>query len=49
MLLNDNAAWYYEQHVLGYNYRMTDLQAALGAASNKLESFFKKEENMPDV
>lgn len=23
-------AWYYEQHVLGFNYRMTDIQAALG-------------------
>ena len=23
-------AWYYEQHILGYNYRMTDIQAALG-------------------
>lgn len=24
------APWYYEQHLLGFNYRMTDLQAALG-------------------
>ena len=24
--------WYYEQIVLGYNYRMTDLQAALGCS-----------------
>jgi UDP-4-amino-4,6-dideoxy-N-acetyl-beta-L-altrosamine transaminase len=23
-------AWYYEQHMLGFNYRMTDIQAALG-------------------
>jgi UDP-4-amino-4,6-dideoxy-N-acetyl-beta-L-altrosamine transaminase len=23
-------AWYYEQHVLGFNYRLTDMQAALG-------------------
>lgn len=23
-------AWYYEQHALGFNYRMTDIQAALG-------------------
>jgi UDP-4-amino-4,6-dideoxy-N-acetyl-beta-L-altrosamine transaminase len=29
----DNAgAWYYEQHVLGFNYRLTDIQAALGAS-----------------
>jgi UDP-4-amino-4,6-dideoxy-N-acetyl-beta-L-altrosamine transaminase len=27
--------WYYEQIALGYNYRMTDLQAALGASQLK--------------
>jgi UDP-4-amino-4,6-dideoxy-N-acetyl-beta-L-altrosamine transaminase len=26
------AAWYYEQQVLGFNYRMTDIHAALGAS-----------------
>lgn len=26
------ARWYYEQQMLGYNYRMTDIQAALGAS-----------------
>lgn len=26
----DQGAWYYEQQSLGFNYRMTDLQAALG-------------------
>jgi len=28
-------AWYYEQQILGLNYRMTDLQAALGASQLK--------------
>ncbi len=28
----DAPGWYYEQQALGYNYRMTDLQAALGSA-----------------
>ena len=28
----DQGAWYYQQIDLGYNYRMTDLQAALGAS-----------------
>jgi UDP-4-amino-4,6-dideoxy-N-acetyl-beta-L-altrosamine transaminase len=29
----DNAgAWYYEQHELGFNYRLTDIQAALGTS-----------------
>jgi len=26
----DQGAWYYEQQALGFNYRMTDMQAALG-------------------
>ncbi|NLJ89041.1 MAG: UDP-4-amino-4,6-dideoxy-N-acetyl-beta-L-altrosamine transaminase [Epulopiscium sp.] len=42
-LLNDDAAWYYEQHVLGYNYRMTDIQAALGYSQlDKLDFFIEK-------
>lgn len=28
----DEGDWYYEQHALGFNYRMTDLQAALGVS-----------------
>lgn len=32
--------WYYEQLELGYNYRMTDIQAALGASQmSRLENF----------
>jgi len=27
--------WYYEQHELGFNYRMTDMQAALGSSQLK--------------
>lgn len=26
----DEGDWYYEQHLMGFNYRMTDIQAALG-------------------
>ncbi|MBL11049.1 MAG: UDP-4-amino-4,6-dideoxy-N-acetyl-beta-L-altrosamine transaminase [Acidiferrobacteraceae bacterium] len=34
--------WYYEQLDLGFNYRMTDLQAALGASQlTRLEQFLK--------
>lgn len=29
-LERDDGPWYYEQHELGFNYRLTDLQAALG-------------------
>ena len=35
--------WYYQQTELGFNYRMTDLQAALGLSQlAKLESFVEK-------
>ena len=30
--------WYYEQHALGYNYRLTDIQAALGSSQLKRHS-----------
>lgn len=36
-------AWYYQQIELGYNYRMTDIQAALGLSQmNKLDAFIEK-------
>ncbi|WP_097460550.1 UDP-4-amino-4,6-dideoxy-N-acetyl-beta-L-altrosamine transaminase [Mangrovitalea sediminis] len=35
--------WYYEQHELGFNYRMTDIQAALGLSQlRRLESFVQR-------
>jgi len=35
--------WYYEQLELGYNYRMTDIQAALGASQmDRLEEFVRR-------
>lgn len=35
--------WHYEQQVLGFNYRMTDIQAALGASQlERLESYVEK-------
>ena len=36
-------AWYYEQVALGFNYRMTDIQAALGVSQmDKLDLFLEK-------
>ncbi|MBI4082058.1 MAG: UDP-4-amino-4,6-dideoxy-N-acetyl-beta-L-altrosamine transaminase [Candidatus Lambdaproteobacteria bacterium] len=35
--------WYYQQVALGYNYRMTDMQAALGASQmTRIEEFLKR-------
>ncbi|MBD65319.1 MAG: UDP-4-amino-4,6-dideoxy-N-acetyl-beta-L-altrosamine transaminase [Halobacteriovoraceae bacterium] len=35
--------WYYEQHELGFNYRITDIQAALGVSQLKrLDSYIDK-------
>lgn len=39
--------WYYEQQVLGYNYRITDIQAALGLSQlGHLESFIQRREHL---
>jgi UDP-4-amino-4,6-dideoxy-N-acetyl-beta-L-altrosamine transaminase len=43
MVGDSHGPWYYEQLELGFNYRMTDLQAALGASQmNRLDSFAKR-------
>ena len=40
MTKNMDGPWYYQQVALGYNYRMTDLQGALGASQmNRLEQY----------
>ncbi|MAD88765.1 MAG: UDP-4-amino-4,6-dideoxy-N-acetyl-beta-L-altrosamine transaminase [Pseudoalteromonas sp.] len=39
----EEGAWYYEQRELGFNYRLTDLQAALGASQlTRLDEFVSK-------
>ena len=44
LLENRNeGSWYYEQQDLGYNYRMTDIQAALGISQlKKLDDFLER-------
>lgn len=40
-------AWYYEQLELGYNYRMTELQAALGVSQlRRLDEFVLRRQNL---
>ena len=42
MKFNDGP-WYYEQHILGFNYRMTEMQAALGLSQlNRINEFVDK-------
>lgn len=39
----NDGKWYYEQQLLGYNYRMTDMQAALGTSQmQKLDEFVQR-------
>jgi UDP-4-amino-4,6-dideoxy-N-acetyl-beta-L-altrosamine transaminase len=43
MSKNSEGAWYYQQIDLGFNYRMTELQAALGVSQiNRLDEFIVK-------
>lgn len=38
-----NGGWYYEQQYLGFNYRMTDFQAALGISQlKKIDAFIQR-------
>jgi UDP-4-amino-4,6-dideoxy-N-acetyl-beta-L-altrosamine transaminase len=40
MMRDSPDPWYYEQHALGFNYRMSDIQAALGLSQmNRLDDF----------
>lgn len=42
-LVKDNGGWFYDIASLGYNYRMTDMQAALGISQlGKIDRFIKR-------
>lgn len=42
LLTRNPGPWYYEMQSLGFNYRMTDMQAALGCSQLKKLDFFKQ-------
>ncbi|AXI39019.1 UDP-4-amino-4,6-dideoxy-N-acetyl-beta-L-altrosamine transaminase [Bacillaceae bacterium ZC4] len=49
-LSRDEGPWYYEMVDLGYNYRMTDLQAALGISQmDKLDRFIKRRREIANM
>lgn len=42
-MFKNHGPWYYEMNCLGYNYRLTDIQCALGISQlKKLDSFVKR-------
>jgi UDP-4-amino-4,6-dideoxy-N-acetyl-beta-L-altrosamine transaminase len=42
--------WYYQQIELGYNYRLTDIQAALGLSQlNRLDQFIKRRHEIANI
>lgn len=46
-LTHNEGAWYYEQLELGYNYRITDIQCALGISQlKKLDTFIAKRKKL---
>jgi len=45
-----NSSWHYEQQLLGYNYRMTDFQAALGLSQlKKLDRFISERQKIFEI
>lgn len=43
LINNEEGNWYYEQQYLGYNYRLTDIQAALGISQmKKIDGFISR-------
>lgn len=42
LLTRNPGPWYYEMQSLGFNYRMTDIQAALGCSQLRKLAFFKR-------
>ena len=49
-LENNHGPWYYEMHEVGYNYRITDFQCALGSCQlKKLDSFVEKRSEIAKI
>lgn len=47
---NSNAPWGYEQHELGFNYRITDIQCALGISQiQRIEGFVKRRQEIAGI
>lgn len=50
LMEKNEGGWYYEQLELGYNYRMTDIQAALGSSQlKKLDGFIARRKEIAHI
>ncbi|MGL4912225.1 MAG: UDP-4-amino-4,6-dideoxy-N-acetyl-beta-L-altrosamine transaminase [Romboutsia sp.] len=50
MVNKEEGPWYYEQLDLGYNYRITDFQCALGISQlNKIDKFIKRRKELVNI
>ena len=49
-MISNDGPWYYEMHELGYNYRITDIQSALGISQlKKINKFIKKRKEIAKI
>ncbi len=50
MSIPPDGPWYYEQHILGFNYRMTDIQASLGISQlSKINEFILRRREIEET
>ena len=48
-LIKNDGPWYYEMHNLGFNFRITDIQCALGSNQLKKLDFIKKRQQIAHI
>jgi UDP-4-amino-4,6-dideoxy-N-acetyl-beta-L-altrosamine transaminase len=49
-VIHNEGAWWYEQQKLGFNYRITDIQCALGISQmRKLDSFIERRRELVEI